>query len=167
RVRDEVEADNPDRPNNAEATASIDRARFFLTVGFRDWAERELDVARRLSAGDPVQSLELARIFDDNAMPWRSVRLYERSRAGIPWSKRQDSEDDFRYLTHPVPYPVQVVSASGREGIAPYVLYGMMREESGFDNDVVSRAGAVGLMQLMPETARKIAKHVDLSPEAG
>ena len=42
-----------------------------------------------------------------------------------------------------------------------------MREESCFDNDVVSRAGAVGLMQLMPETARAIAKHVDLSPEAG
>jgi soluble lytic murein transglycosylase len=167
RVRAEIQADNPDRPNNAEAAAAIERARFFLAAGFRDWAEDELDVARKLSAADPVQSLELARIFDDNAMPWRSVRLYERSRAGIPWAKRQDSNDDFQYLTHPVPYPVQVVSASGREGIAPYVLYGMMREESCFDNDVVSRAGAVGLLQLMPETARRIAKHVDLTPEAG
>ncbi|HKW13971.1 MAG TPA: lytic transglycosylase domain-containing protein [Candidatus Krumholzibacteria bacterium] len=167
RVRAEVEADNPDRAASAEAAASIERARFFLAVGFRDWAESELDVARRLSAADPVQSLELARIFDDSAMPWRSVRLYERSRAGIPWSKRKDSEDDFRYLTHPVPYPVQVVGASGREGIAPYVLYGMMREESCFDSDVVSRAGAVGLMQLMPDTARRIAKHVDLDEQAG
>jgi soluble lytic murein transglycosylase len=167
RVRAEVNADNPERAPNRDAAASIERARFFLAVGFRDWAEGELDVARKLSTGDPVQSLELARIFDENAMPWKSVRLYERSRAGIPWSKRQDSENDFRYLTHPVPYPVQVVSASGREGIAPYVLYGMMREESCFDNDVVSRAGAVGLMQLMPETARAIAKHVDLLPEAG
>jgi soluble lytic murein transglycosylase len=167
RVRAQVE--NPDRPstNDEVVTGAIERARFFLAAGFRDWAERELDVARRESANDAAGSLELARIFDENAMPWRSVRMYERTCAGIPWAKRRESEDDFRYLTHPIPYPVQVVSAAGREGIAPYVLYGMMREESGFDYDVVSRAGAVGLMQLMPETARAVARHVDLSPEAG
>lgn len=167
RVRARVESfDAGDRSNDGMA-AALDRARFFLTAGFRDWAEGELEVARRESANDPVAALDLARIFDDNAMPWRSVRQYERSRAAIPWAKRGESVDDFRYLTHPVPYPVQVVTAADREDIAPYVLYGMMREESGFDSDVVSRAGAVGLMQLMPETARRVAKRVDLTPDAG
>ncbi|HET6463102.1 MAG TPA: transglycosylase SLT domain-containing protein [Candidatus Krumholzibacteria bacterium] len=167
RVYTQVEMAGRQGTSDPAAAGAIERARFFLAAGFRDWAEGELDVARRESANDAAASLELARIFDENAMPWRSVRMYERTRAGIPWAKRRESENDFRYLTHPVPYPVQVVSASGREGIAPYVLYGMMREESLFDHDVVSRAGAVGLMQLMPETARAIAKHVDLAPEAG
>ncbi len=166
-VHTQVEGAAGEATGNPAAEGAIERARFFLAAGFRDWAEGELDVARRESANDAAASLELARIFDENAMPWRSVRMYERTRAGIPWAKRRESENDFRYLTHPVPYPVQVVSASGREGIAPYVLYGMMREESLFDHEVVSRAGAVGLMQLMPETARAVAKHVDLSPEAG
>ena len=165
-VHTQVESANRQGSSNKAAAGAIERARFFLAAGFRDWAEGELDVARRESANDAAASLELARIFDENAMPWRSVRMYERTRAGIPWAERRESEDDFRYLTHPVPYPVQVVGASGREGIAPYVLYGMMREESCFDHDVVSRAGAVGLMQLMPETARLIAKHVDLAPDA-
>jgi soluble lytic murein transglycosylase len=167
RVHTQVEIAGREGTGNQAAAGAIERARFFLAAGFRDWAEGELDVALRESATDVAASFELARIFDENAMPWRSVRMYERTRAGIPWAKRRESEDDFRYLTHPVPYPVQVVGASGREGIAPYVLYGMMREESCFDHDVVSRAGAVGLMQLMPETARAVAKHVDLTPEAG
>jgi len=167
RVRAQVEGDPHDNTVNSAVAATLERAKFFLAAGFKDWAERELDVARRRSGDDTAGVLDLARIFDDNAMPWRSVRLYERSRAGIPWAKRKESADDFRYLTHPVPYPVQVVSAAGREGIAPCLIYGMMREESLFDNEVVSRAGAVGLMQLMPETARAVAKNVDLAPDAG
>jgi len=166
-VRTQIGDEVDGTPMSSQATATLDRARFFLEAGFRDWAESELDVAQRQSAGDAARSLDLAHMFDEYAMPWRSVRLYERSRAAIPWAKRGESADAFRYLTHPVPYPVQVVSAAGRENIAPYLLYGMMREESLFDHEIVSRAGAVGLMQLMPETARAVAKHVDLEPEAG
>jgi soluble lytic murein transglycosylase len=165
RVRPRVATSSGGTPT-PEAARSIERARFFLAVGLRDWAERELDVARGRADG-AAECLELARVFDDYAMPWRSVRLYEKARAGVPWRERAQSAEDFRYLTHPVPYPVQVVTAAGREGIAPGVLYGMMREESCFDADVVSRAGAVGLMQLMPETARSVARRLDLAPEAG
>jgi soluble lytic murein transglycosylase len=149
-----------------DASLALERGRFFLAAGIRDWAEQELDVARRRTT-DAGESLALARLFDDHAMPWRSVRLYERTRAAIPWRDRAETADDFRYLTHPVPYPAQVITAAQREGIAPYVLYGMMREESCFDHDIVSRAGAVGLMQLMPETARRVAKRLDLAPGAG
>lgn len=150
-----------------EGSLALERGRFFLSVGLRDWAERELDVARRHASDDPAASLALARLFDENAMPWRSVRMYENARASIPWRERKGSADDFRYLTHPVPYPVQVMRAAQREGIAADVIYGMMREESCFDNDVVSRAGAVGLLQLMPGTAREIARRLDLEPGAG
>ena len=151
---------------NSEGRLALDRGRFFLSVGFRDWAERELDVARR-HCDSTAEILALARLFDENAMPWRSVRLYEKARGAIPWKDRKDSVDDFRYLTHPVPYPVQVMTAAQREGIGPNVIYGMMREESCFDHDIVSRAGAVGLMQLMPETARQVARKLDLGPGAG
>jgi len=165
RVRKQVASKQPVRAAS-EAGLAIERGRFFLSAGLRDWAELELDVARRRTA-DAGESLALARLFDEYAMPWRSVRLYEKVRSGIPWRERKESADDFRYLMHPVPYPAQVMSAAAREGIAPYVLYGVMREESGFDTDVVSRAGAVGLMQLMPETARRIARRLDLAPGAG
>jgi len=144
-------------------TEALERGRFFLSVGLRDWAERELEVVRTRGDDSASEALALARLYEDHAMPWRSVRLYEKTRARIPWSERRERADDLRYLTHPIPYPAQVLEASSREQIAPYVLYGMMREESCFDADVVSRAGAIGLMQLMPETARAVAKKMDLS----
>jgi len=45
-------------------------------------------------------------------------------------------------------------------GIADYILYGMIREESYFDARVVSGAGAVGLSQLMPSTAASVAQRL-------
>lgn len=42
--------------------------------------------------------------------------------------------------------------------IDPFLLYGMMRQESRFRESVVSPAGAVGLMQIMPGTGRKLAR---------
>jgi soluble lytic murein transglycosylase len=42
-------------------------------------------------------------------------------------------------------------------GVDPALVLGLMRQESSFDPGIVSYAGAVGLMQLMPATARQVA----------
>jgi hypothetical protein len=44
-----------------------------------------------------------------------------------------------------------------------FFLYGMIREESYFDPDITSGAGAVGLAQLMPATATDVAKSLKLA----
>jgi soluble lytic murein transglycosylase len=43
-------------------------------------------------------------------------------------------------------------------GIPDHILYGLVREESYFDQKVTSSAGAVGLSQLMPSTAASVAQ---------
>ena len=45
-----------------------------------------------------------------------------------------------------------------RSGIDPLVLHAVIRQESRFQSDVLSSAGAVGLMQLMPRTAAEAAR---------
>ena len=47
-------------------------------------------------------------------------------------------------------------SAARRNRLDPALLDAVIRQESGFRADVVSSAGAVGLMQLMPGTAREL-----------
>jgi soluble lytic murein transglycosylase len=42
-------------------------------------------------------------------------------------------------------------------GVAPALVLGLMRQESSFDPESVSPAGAIGLMQMMPATARQVA----------
>ena len=47
-------------------------------------------------------------------------------------------------------------------GLGPDVVFGVIRQESGFDRDAESSAGARGLMQLMPATAKAVARQQDL-----
>jgi soluble lytic murein transglycosylase len=62
----------------------------------------------------------------------------------------------------PSPYSGPVRAAEVAEALPPGLLWAVMRQESGFDPDAVSPAHAVGLMQLLPETARPIAEELSL-----
>ncbi len=63
---------------------------------------------------------------------------------------------------YPAPYDMEVRLAEAAERLPQGILWAVMRQESGFDPDAISPAGAVGLMQLMPETARGIAEEMEL-----
>ena len=55
-------------------------------------------------------------------------------------------------------YSESVLAAWEEFGIHPFVLYGMMRQESMYDPWISSAAGAQGLMQFMPATGREMAE---------
>ncbi len=52
-------------------------------------------------------------------------------------------------------------------GVEPALIHGLIRQESTFDVDIVSPAGARGLMQLMPTTAQSVARGLGLSYQRG
>ena len=55
---------------------------------------------------------------------------------------------------YPRPY-AETVRASG---VPESLVYAVMKAESGFDEKAISRAGAVGLMQIKPSTAEYICR---------
>jgi soluble lytic murein transglycosylase len=71
-------------------------------------------------------------------------------------------------LNHPrvvriiFPWPNRrLVEREAREfGLDPFLVVGLIRQESAFDPDATSRAGARGLMQLMPTTADELARRL-------
>jgi soluble lytic murein transglycosylase-like protein len=56
----------------------------------------------------------------------------------------------------PVPYNAEIEAAAARHGLDPALLKALIRQESNFDPNAGSPAGAQGLTQLMPATARSL-----------
>lgn len=61
-------------------------------------------------------------------------------------------------LAYPMPYQSAIVSYSQRFGIDPAWVYGIIRQESRFQASAKSGVGAGGLMQVMPNTAKEVAR---------
>lgn len=59
----------------------------------------------------------------------------------------------FQKLYYPLAFEAEISASAERHQVSPYLVAAVINEESGFDPDTVSRAGAVGLMQVMPATA--------------
>nr|WP_221378472.1 transglycosylase SLT domain-containing protein [Actinoplanes polyasparticus] len=64
-----------------------------------------------------------------------------------------------------VPYGDLFVKAGNRYGVSPKLLAAVAKVESGYDPQAVSKAGAQGLMQLMPSTARGLGVKNSFDPE--
>jgi soluble lytic murein transglycosylase len=63
-------------------------------------------------------------------------------------------------LSYPRPLRNLIEKQAGEAGLHPALLYGLIRTESAFQQDIVSRAGALGLTQLMPATAGEMAGRI-------
>jgi len=65
-------------------------------------------------------------------------------------------------LRFPMPYKQQVLEYAKAKELDPSLIYGVMRRESLFDPLARSSVGALGLMQLMPSTARRVARSLGM-----
>ena len=101
--------------------------------------------------------------------------LIERGRTidgiNLGWAVLADGQTwDQRLLrvTYPFPYEELVRREAAEWGIDPFLMAAIIRQESAFKADIVSRAGAIGLMQVMPPTGAQLARaHGPRSVPAG
>ncbi len=63
---------------------------------------------------------------------------------------------------YPLRYEDSIAQSAERFDVDPYLVAALINAESGFDEEEVSSAGAVGLMQLLPSTAAEIAVAVGI-----
>ena len=126
------------------ARYDVRRVAKLLELDMRPEALREWSYATR---GQTDEGLLLAAEYA------RRAGLYDRA---INAAERTTARHDYglRYLA---PFQAEFAAAARDQGVDEALLYGIARQESRFVPDIVSSAGAVGLMQLMPSTARWVA----------
>jgi soluble lytic murein transglycosylase len=139
-----------------------------------DLAFFRIDLLRDLDLGD-ASEFEIARLReakDENAPALYHVAegMSERGQpiAGALVGRRIHAlrgEWDERMLriVYQFPYRDLVVREARRNGLDPFVVAGLIRQESFFNPVAVSPAGAIGLMQVMPQTATGLARRAGIS----
>jgi soluble lytic murein transglycosylase len=114
------------------------------TEGSREWAW----ALRNFSDRQLLAAAEVARRNE----------LYDRS---ITAADRTVKLHDFN-LRYPAPYREALQENLQKHGLEEAWVYGLMRQESRFATRVSSDAGAAGLMQIMPATARWVARQIGM-----
>ena len=127
-----------------------------LHLGLPDEAASEFERAEA-AVSDKRLLAELAKIYNQNGFYSRSVALANGNLKSYLLSKGvPDQYNDWR-LAYPRAYGRVLTDAATKFNVPELLLLSVMREESTFRPDVVSVSGAVGLLQIMPKTAKRLA----------
>jgi len=120
------------------------RARELLQVGLEPLAPAEWVYGQAtLSAADQRQAIGVAAQWG-----WHFEVIADAAKQGL--------FNDYPLL-YPRPYDSEVHAASELTGLSAALIYAVIRQESLYQPHAVSSASAVGLMQLLPTTARRTA----------
>ncbi len=96
---------------------------------------------------------------ENNDFYVQSIRLASRAARG---AERELTQNEMQ-LIYPQGFSDSVETHCKTYNVEPAVMYALVRSESFFDSDIRSHAGAVGLTQLMPTTAKDISRRVKKS----
>jgi soluble lytic murein transglycosylase len=146
-----------------------DDALFFANLGLTD------DAAEVVTARADAIRAEAPR---NRRVEWlvAAYRMVGATPAAFRLAARQEDllrrapSDDNRWAweaAYPRPYAREVRQIAGSHDIEPAYVWASMRQESAYDPGVTSHAGAVGLLQMMPENARRRARALGLRYRSG
>lgn len=124
-----------------------------------DYAIAELQKA---DSSEPWALAQMVRIYQDAGRYDRGLRLLKRS---LPGYYSWDVARLPRFLWEglfPRPYWSDLTRYSTENGLDPLIVAALVRQESEFNPLAVSRAAAIGLMQLLPGTGKKTARDLKL-----
>jgi soluble lytic murein transglycosylase len=134
-----------------ERDLAIRVAEFLYAIGENDLAlPLVTDAARALT--DVSQMAALGKVVE-NGHDARAALIL-----GKIATQRGYPLDDFAFPTFGIPYYQPVANSADQS-----IVYAIARQESAFAQTATSTAGAKGLMQLMPDTARRTAQHAGIA----
>lgn len=124
-------------------------------LGYREEARAEMSA--RASAGllDEASARVLAVLLADPSLGEARARVRDYLRG-----PRAEGDQFLVDAAYPQPFGDEVATATAESELDPALVYGVMRVESAFHPRARSPKGAVGLMQLLPASARRVALSV-------
>jgi soluble lytic murein transglycosylase len=148
-----------DEPIPVAAEERWQRAQALRVIAFDSSAEQELKNAY-LGSPSPRFLLEAAQAAFDE---WHFGAGMSYARAAVPnvdARKFGDVPIEAWKALFPLPYEAALRREAAKNDFDPMFAAGLIRQESTFQSDAVSRKNAIGLMQLLPKTGKLLARQI-------
>jgi soluble lytic murein transglycosylase len=143
---------------NATAKARIERARLLASAGLDDWAANELRYGSQNEDQPQVLAVELAEMTTKTVGPDQAMRYIKRYAGNYLFFPIESAPMEFWKLAFPLPYRTDLEKFSKQNGLDPYLIAALIRQESEFNPKAVSPANARGLTQILPGTGRELSR---------
>ena len=139
----------------------VQKAALLENGGLVDFAVREIQAAASEQGGNWAAA-QAARLYQDCGRYDRAIEVMKRSvpnyfAVDVPELPRSYWEALF-----PKAYWGDLKRFSAENELDPYLVASLIRQESEFNPNAISRANAVGLMQLLPVTGKRVAREVKM-----
>jgi soluble lytic murein transglycosylase len=141
-----------------EIAAALDRLDLLEELGLTAQAALENERMRAHFSAREGGLYALAEAFNARGDTFAGILLgREIHRREGAWNVR------LLRIVYPFPFRDLVMEHARRRGLDPFLVAGLIRQESMWDAGIGSPAGATGLMQIMPATGRGLARRARLS----
>ena len=150
-------------PDMETALAKLTDPRFatvraLLDIELNRAAAREMKVLSAKYADNPGVQYMLADVYVRGGEPFKANSVLQRQFRQFIRHGGTNVPSRFWQILYPLAYFETIQSEAQRRSLDPYLVASVIRQESGFEPATVSNAGAVGLMQIMPNEAARIAE---------
>ena len=143
------------REATAASTFRIERSRVLRSAGLADYADSELRFGARTDGQAALLGMEMASAADAPHGALHIMKAMAPEYLGLPF---EAAPRKFWELLFPLPYRSDLDRVARDNGFDPYLLAGLIRQESEFDPQALSHAKAYGLTQVLSVTGRQYAK---------
>jgi soluble lytic murein transglycosylase len=139
----------------------LQKAELLGNGGLVDFAVRELQAAASADGGNWGPA-ETAQLYIDTGHYDRAIEVMKRSVPSYFAVELPNLPRAYWDALFPRPYWTDLKRFSIANGLDPYLVASLVRQESEFNPAAVSRANAIGLMQLLARTGKLVAKQEKL-----
>jgi len=153
-IRDPREGVSRQASIDVTIPAGYEKPRLLASLGLINEARAEIAAIRRKSGNRKGELPGVARIYLEAGDYSSSVALFRQN----PPSRWEKDGLNFWSAGYPLAYTDQIAQHTAVNSLPESLVYALIRTESSFSPAVKSPAGAIGLMQLMPATARATAR---------
>ncbi|MDE1161801.1 MAG: transglycosylase SLT domain-containing protein [Acidobacteriaceae bacterium] len=131
------------------------KARLLANAALNEYIRPELQLGDPENEWSALAEAQIYQSFGENTRALQAMK-----RAKIPFFSLPVSAVPMEYwkIVFPRPYWPQLSEDAQENGLDPFLVAALIRQESEFNPGAVSRANAYGLMQLIPSTAKSLAK---------